>query len=121
MKRICLLALLSAAVVLGVAYLASVQVSAAPAWEDRPAMVPLGIAIGPSLTVEVSFASMTNNQGCEFNGAYVLDSGQDTATREAMLAVLRSAKDTERPVRVRLHGCTDRPKITHVFLDATWL
>ena len=120
MKKLLALPLL-VLTILGLAYFADNSASAAVAWEDTPAQVPTGIAVGINQIIEVSFPDMANKQGCGFNGAFVLDASADSSTKTAMLAVLLSAKEHGRPVRVRLQGCTDRPKITYVFLDPSWI
>lgn len=80
--------------------------------------VPTGIAVGPGMTVEISFPTMEDPEDCGFRGAYQISGAIDAATRKAMLAVLVSAKATNTPVWVRLQGCSDRPLITYIFTDA---
>lgn len=90
--------------------------------EDTPAQVPVGIAIGPNQSIEVSFQNMTNNQGCPFNGAYVIDSSLDTDSKKEMLSALLAAKAANIPVRLRLNQCGgDRPKFYYVFMDVDWI
>lgn len=91
----------------------------ADAYETAPA-VPIGIAAGPSGIIEVSFPTMENPDGCAFNGAYMLNPTLDTTTKKSMLSLLITAKTTNRPVQVRLSGCSDRPLIEYVFLDLNW-
>ena len=93
----------------------------AAAYQDTPPQVPLGIAVGPSLNIEVSFSNMSNSQGCSFNGAFVVDPTLDRETKLAILDVLLFAKEHGLPVRVRLDGCTDRPKFYYAFLTPTWI
>lgn len=88
---------------------------------DTPAQVPIGIAVSPNLAVEVSFPNMQNPDGCPFNGAYIIDTSVDLDARKAMLSLLLAAKTANLPVSVRLGGCTDRPKIIYVFMNANWI
>ena len=89
--------------------------------EDTPPQVPVGIAVGPNSTIEVSFPDMSNSQGCDFNRAFMIASDLDTDTKDKMIALLLTAKVTNTPVRVRLDGCYDRPRIVYVFYDVDWL
>ena len=90
-------------------------------YQDTPPQVPVGIAVGGGLHVEVSFPDMANTQGCNVNSAFVVDPILDRETKEAMLSILLIAKELGLPVRVRLQGCTDRPKFNYVFLAVDWL
>ncbi len=89
--------------------------------EDTKAQIPVGIAVGPNQTIEISFDDMTNTQGCNFNGAYVVDPTVDAETRKSMLSLFLASKVAAIPVQVRLHGCSDRPRFHYVFLDVNWI
>lgn len=106
---------------LGLALLGIAALPAHAAAQDTPAQLISGIAVGPGLNIEVSFPNMSNSQGCGFNGAYVIDSTVDAATRQSILALLLTAKDRGWKVRMRLSGCADRPKFHYAFIEPTWL
>ncbi|MCB1036834.1 MAG: hypothetical protein KDD47_23615 [Acidobacteria bacterium] len=89
--------------------------------QDTAAQVPSGIAVGPGLNIEVSFPNMANSQGCGYNGAFVIDGTVNAASRQAMLQLLLAAKEHGWKVRVRLSGCSDRPKFHYVFIEPSWL
>ena len=89
-------------------------------FEDTPPQLIKGLATGRFGT-EVSFDDMSNSQGCGFNGAYVLEPTLGVHAKNRILSLLIFAKQKGLTVRVRLNGCTDRPKFNNVFVDVGWL
>ena len=89
--------------------------------EDTPGQVPMGLAVGDNNQFEVSFSNMSNSQGCSNSVAFTVDPALDVVSKSYMFSLLVDAKNNNRPVRVRLNGCTDRPKFNYLFVEANWL
>jgi hypothetical protein len=89
--------------------------------EDTPGQIPLGLAVGNNGIFEVSFPNMNNSQGCSNSIAFIVDPALDVVSKSYMFALLVDAKNNGRAIRVRLSGCTDRPKFNYVFSEANWL